>query len=191
MYIMIEGGEGAGKTTIAKKLMEHYKSLGKDVLLVREIGSCESAEDLRGIIYNHKDLEPMSQFLIFLAARIELYQKRILPHLKKGGVVISDRGIWSSLVYQGFCMGLDIDKLFTLNIENVSIPDISIFIMVSPEIGLKRELIENPFGELEFHKKVYDGYEYLSSKYHGIEKIYSDEITIDTLFSEVKHVLGC
>lgn len=185
MYIMIEGGEGAGKTTVTKVLSEYLTTQGHDVLCVREIGGCPVAEELRKIIYTYKT-EPMSQFLIFLTARIELFVSKVKPHLDKGGTVISDRGLWSSLVYQGYCQGIDIDYLYEMNKRFVKIPDISFFLMVNPEIGLAREKIQNPFGDLEFHNKVYAGYEHISEIDSSIRKIYTDYMSIQDIFEEIK-----
>jgi thymidylate kinase len=101
ILIILEGPNYVGKTFIAnelKGLLE--KKYNVDVLLFREPGSTEAAEEIRSILFKHDDLEQYTQSLLFTASRIESYNKDIFPALREGKIVITDRSVVSTLVYQ-------------------------------------------------------------------------------------------
>ena len=104
MYIVIEGQDGTGKSTQAELLKKHFESAGKEVVMLEEPdGDLPQAHDLHDMILTRGyNLEPLTNVLLFTAARVELWKKIAEPVLKRGGVVISARNYWSTLAYQGY-----------------------------------------------------------------------------------------
>lgn len=138
MYIVIEGQDGTGKSTQVNLLKEHFESLGKTVIIMEEpTGDLPQAKDLHDILLTKGyDLAPMTNVLLFTAARMELWQKLALPVLKSDGVVISARNWWSTLAYQGYGEGISRSKIIRLTKE--VLPDAYVnpssgFILAAPD----------------------------------------------------------
>ena len=123
MYIVIEGQDGTGKSTQVRLLQEYYEKQGKTVVVMDEPdGDLPQAHDLHDLILvKGKDyhLEPMTNVLLFTAARSELWRKIAEPTLKNGGVVISARNWWSTLAYQGYGEGVSKSKIIKLTKETL------------------------------------------------------------------------
>jgi len=171
-FITLEGIEGAGKTTQAKLLVEALKKQGLDAILTREPGGLNSAEAIREILL-HKDIEPISELLLYEAARAEHFCKVIKPALDKGKTVVCDRFIDASIAYQGYGRGLDIKLIESLN--NVAtlgtLPDMTFIIDIPAELAFerlqKRGQAPDRFERLDvkFFEKVRKGYLDQSVKY--------------------------
>jgi len=170
LFIVIEGGEGAGKSTQAELL---YRSLSQrfPAILTREPGGTSLGERIRELLLDPalRPLNPRAEFFLFLAARAQHIEEVIKPALEKGQIVISDRFSLSSLAYQGFGRGLDLSLLEEMDAfarQGIS-PHLTIYIDIPPEEGMKRLPTITPFeGEpLEFHKRVREGYLELASRY--------------------------
>ena len=143
-FIVIEGLEGAGKTNASICIQHTLKEYNiKNIMLVRQPGSTPIAEKIRKLIKNNFHIEDFvkeTELLLMYAARIQLVKKIIQPALKKGIWVISDRHDLSSLAYQGGGLGIKkklINQLKYLFLKDF-IPDLTIYLDVYPEIGLKR-----------------------------------------------------
>ena len=200
LFLTIEGGEGSGKTTLASGLETKLKELGYEVMITREPGGVEVAEDIRHVIMDY-DINPKTEALLFAAARVEHLVKKVLPAIEKGVIVISDRYIDSSLVYQGFTRGLGIDKVRELNLWATDnyLPDAVFFLDLEPEIGLKRiadnEREVNRFDEekIDFHNKLIEGYRKVMSDNEKAITINADQdinIVIDEAFNSIKGLLN-
>ncbi|TXH09673.1 MAG: dTMP kinase [Hyphomicrobiaceae bacterium] len=101
-WVVLEGPDGAGKTTQARLVEERLAGMGFQTLLVREPGGTEAGERIRSILKDRgAPLEPMAEALLFFAARVQLLHARIIPALRAGKVVVCDRWVDSTLVYQG------------------------------------------------------------------------------------------
>jgi dTMP kinase len=170
LFIVIEGGEGAGKSTQAELL---YRSLSQrfPAILTREPGGTPLGERIRELLLDPalRPLNPRAELFLFLAARAQHIEEVIKPALEKGKIVISDRFSLSSLAYQGFGRGLDLSLLEEMDAfarQGIS-PHLTIYIDIPPEEGMKRLSTLTPFeGEpLEFHKRVREGYLELASRY--------------------------
>lgn len=173
MFITFEGMDGSGKTTQVNLTAAALRDQGYDVLLTREPGGTPLGDQVRDLLLS-KDLyttpiDPRAELLLFCASRAQLVHEVIRPHLAGGGIVICDRYIDSSLVYQGFGHGLDLDYLrHILDFATGALyPDVTVFLDLSPAEGLRRRAAASLFGEefnriddmaLEFHHRVYEGY---------------------------------
>lgn len=122
-FIVVEGCDGSGKTTLIKKLKEYYKKIKKDkIIFLKEPGSTKLGECIRDMILKNKDLEDISvqtQLYLFMAARIELIEKVIKPKLKEGYTVICDRFALSTWVYQN-AMDSSLSNIIKFLIEDLS-----------------------------------------------------------------------
>ena len=169
MFITFEGGEGTGKTTQINILKKYLEDQGLEVIITREPGGVISAENIRAVIFDN-EIDPITETMLYAAARREHYIKKIKPALDAGKIVICDRFIDSSIVYQGIVRGAGVDLVENINkyaINNVE-PDLTIFFDLDPETGLKRVSLRNEqmnrFDKesLDFHLKVRKGYNLLS-----------------------------
>lgn len=145
MYIVIEGQDGTGKSTQARLLEEYFKKQGKEVVVMDEPdGDLPQAHDLHDMILTRGyDLEPLTNVLLFTAARVELWKKIAEPVLKRGGVVISARNYWSTLAYQGYGEGVSRSKIIRLTKDTLPEkyyqPDFGFILVVSDEVRLVRQ----------------------------------------------------
>ena len=139
MFISLEGGEGSGKSTAIKTIVPRLEKLGYEVVLTREPGGTPIAEEIRNVILDKKNtnMDPMAEALLYAASRRQHIQEKILPALRLGKIVISDRFIDSSLAYQGGARGLGIEKIYELNqyATDGLLPDLAIFFELKPEDG--------------------------------------------------------
>lgn len=168
--ISFEGSEGSGKSTQIARLAEHLQKIGREVLATREPGGTEIGEQIRNIIvHNSKGDEmcPETELLLFTAARAQLVREVIAPALLRGAVVLSDRYLDSSTVYQGIARNLAPDPVNQINrfaVGNV-MPDLTVVIDVPTEVSLARirqrasDLPDRMEREnIEFYRKVREGY---------------------------------
>lgn len=195
-FITFEGGEGSGKTTIAKMVKEQLSKEGYHVVLTREPGGVEIAEEIRNIIHDVKNtnMDKKTEALLYAASRRQHLVEKVIPALEEDCIVICDRYIDSSLVYQGIARGIGIEEIYQMNLfatENI-LPIRTLFFDIKPEDGLKR-VYENKDREvnrldletLDFHQKVYDGYLKLCDKYPDrIIKIDASQ-NIEGVFNQV------
>ena len=139
--ITFEGGEGTGKSTQAKLLLSSFKKITKNIILTREPGGTTKSELIREVLVKkqNKEWKPLSELLLIKAARYEHINKLISPSLKKK-IVICDRFIDSTIVYQVYAKGIDkkifnfLNKLVTKGLK----PKITFLIDLNPKKGLKR-----------------------------------------------------
>lgn len=169
LFITFEGGEGSGKTTVAKMIVEAFREKGISVMLTREPGGVVIAEEIRDIIVDRKNtnMDPKTEALLYAASRRQHLVEKVAPALQEGKIVISDRFIDSSLVYQGIARGIGIEKVYQMNLFATEelMPELTIFFDVSPSIGLcrirsnDREVNRLDLEKESFHEKVYEGYQ--------------------------------
>jgi dTMP kinase len=164
LFITFEGCEGSGKTTQAKRLFAHLTEAGFECVFTHEPGGTAISEKIRDILLHadHTTMVPSTELFLYLASRAQHTHEVILPALKKGCIVISDRYADSSLAYQGNARELPLELVHDLNdiATQHTIPDLTFLIDIEPEMGLSRlqgkDRIENE--EIHFHKRVRTAY---------------------------------
>ena len=161
-FITIEGVESSGKSIQAKLLTDWLKENGLNPLLTIEPGGTPFGKTIRELLLNGTNIDPITEFFLYLSDRKEHIIKVILPAMEKGKIVVSDRYYDSTFAYQGGGRGIDkkwIESLMNYVVQNV-IPDITFLIDISPEISLSRikgkDRIEKE--EMAFHKRVREAY---------------------------------
>ena len=168
--ISFEGSEGSGKSTQITRLAAHFQKTHRDVVTTREPGGTEIGEQIRNIIVHNSKGDEMcaeTELLLFTAARAQLVREVIAPALLRGAVVLSDRFLDSSTVYQGIGRNLAADPVAQINRFAVGevMPDLTIVIDVPEEVSLQRlktrasDLPDRMEREnVGFYKKVREGY---------------------------------
>jgi dTMP kinase len=172
-FISFEGIEGTGKSTQAKLLQQGLLGLGHEVILTEEPGGTLISLRVREILLSvdHTNMKPLTELLLYNAARSQHIEEVILPALNRGAVVITDRFTDSTFAYQGYGRGIDLDLLESIDkiATNGLRPDMTILLDLDVETGLKRNRRINKTDRLEledveFHKRVRKGYHNLAAK---------------------------
>jgi dTMP kinase len=167
MFITLEGPEGSGKTYQLPILAEYLRQRGFDVLTTREPGGTSISEQIRTVLHNleNKEMNPRTEILLYQASRAQLVDQVIKPHLKRGGIVLSDRYADSTLAYQGYGHQIDIESLRILvTFASGGLkPDLTILLDVDVETGLRRKELKGEWNrldayDLQFHQRVHQGY---------------------------------
>ena len=198
LFITLEGGDGAGKTSIIPSLKEGLEDKGYEVITTREPGGSKIAEKIRSLILDpeHMEMDARTEALLYAAARRQHLVEIILPALEQGKIVLCDRFIDSSLAYQGYARGIGMEEVFSINkfaIEEM-LPSLTLFFDIAPEKGLERissneerEKNRLDLENLRFHERVYEAYQNLLNTYPN--RIYP--INADQSMEEVeKEALG-
>ena len=203
-FITFEGGEGTGKTTIINYISKYLNDKGYGVITTREPGGIDIAEQIRNIILDVKNtkMDYRTEALLYAASRTQHLAEKVIPALNDNKIVLCDRYLDSSLVYQGIARGLGIDNVLKINMFALEyMPDITFFIDVKPEICFKRlkdnnrEMDRLDLEKMSFHDMVYEGYKEVAKMYpkrivsingdRKIEDIIEDiRIKIDKLIGE-------
>lgn len=159
-FVVFEGGEGCGKSTQARLLAD---ALG--AILTHEPGGTRIGEQIRGLLLDHRavDLDPGAEALMMAADRAQHVAEVIVPALEQGRHVVCDRYIGSSVAYQGFGRGMDIDEIVELSrwATGGLVPDLVILLDIPPEAArrrLERSLDRFEREGLEFHHRVREGF---------------------------------
>ncbi len=169
-FITFEGADGAGKTTQIDFVKEFLSENNIEYIVTREPGAGRLGEKIRDILLNYDgDITPLSELLLYMADRAQHVKKFILPYLEAGMVVLCDRYIDSSVAYQGFARGLDIEQIKLLNkisTDNL-VPDITFLFDIETKTAMQRVGNNKDRMEkegIEFHKKLCDGYRILAKE---------------------------
>lgn len=177
LFISLEGGEGAGKSTQARLLAEALRARGRAVALTREPGGAPSAELIRSLLVSGDTgrWRPMSETLLHMAARVEHVAHVVRPAMERGAVVISDRYVDSTRVYQGLGqkIGLDVvDRLHAIALDGL-MPDLTLVLDLPVEAGMARAHHrggdENRYERMgeAFHQSLRQGFLDLASRETG------------------------
>jgi dTMP kinase len=162
--IVIDGPDGAGKTTQVARLAAHLKEHGSDVVVLREPGGTAVGEAIRDLLlHSDTDVTAKTEMLLYQAARAQIVETKVRPALEMGRTVILDRYIYSTIAYQGYGLGLDPKGIHATALVATGglEPDHVVFLDLTPEQGLGR--ISGPQDRIEgrpldFHRRVRAGF---------------------------------
>ncbi len=168
LFITFEGPDGSGKSTQIQLLSEALTAAGHNVLTVREPGGTPISEQIRDVVHSlrNREMSDRAECLLYNAARAQLVDQVILPHLERGGIVLCDRYADSTAAYQGYGRGLDltaVKNVIAFATQNLK-PDVTFYLDIDVETGIERR--KRGGGEwnrlddqaLEFHRRVRAGY---------------------------------
>lgn len=173
MFISLEGGEGAGKSTQGRLIIRELKRRRIPCLLTQEPGGTAIGKKIRKLLLDrtHTILAPRAELLLYQADRAQHVAEKIRPALKAGYVVVSDRFFDSSVIYQGYCRGLGVEEVYSLSLFATDrlIPDVTFFLDLDPKIGFERIRRRRALDRLErekirFHQEVRRGFLGLAKK---------------------------
>ncbi len=200
LFFSFEGNDGSGKTTQILKLKDMLQAMGQEVLLLREPGGTAIGEKIRAIVLDKDNPEmcDVSEMLLYAASRAQLVHQVIEPAISKGICVICDRFVDSSLAYQGFGRQLGLENVREANRMAIGghMPDLTFFMDVDADTAMARR---NASGEeadrlerehMDFHRRVYEGYQFLSEESPERIRRIPVKATPDLVFEEImRHVI--
>ncbi|MCR5308203.1 MAG: dTMP kinase [bacterium] len=194
-FITFEGGEGTGKTTIINYISKYLNDKGYSVVTTREPGGIDIAEQIRNIILDVKNtkMDYRTEALLYAASRTQHLAEKVIPALKENKIVLCDRYLDSSLVYQGIARGLGVDNVLKVNMFATEyMPNITFFIDVKPEICFKRlkdnhrEMDRLDLEKMDFHNKVYEGYREIAKMYPNRIVSIDGDRRIEDIIEDIK-----
>ena len=191
-FITFEGIDGCGKSTQVKMLVEEFERLNMDVITIREPGGNRISESIRDILLyrDTHELAGRTEALLMTASRAQLTKEIIVPALEKGTWVIADRYADSTLAYQGGGRQIDIDSLEDLNrfATYDTIPDLTFFIDILPDEGVKRQntkLDRIEQAGIDFQSRVRDQYLKLAETYSDRIVVIDGQENISTIHKNI------
>lgn len=197
-FITVEGTDGSGKSTQISLMKEYLGKLGYDVVLTREPGGTNIGEKIRALVLDADNAEMgiITEMLLYASARAQLVEQVIKPAIDNGRIVICDRFVDSSYVYQGFGRGIDLQIVDSVNHAalNGLMPDLTLFFDLNPEIALSRRVAATGADRIEkermdFHLRVYSGYKKLAGLYPERIKSIDSGRGIDEIAQEVRGLI--
>ena len=177
-FIVLEGPDGSGKTTVADAVCEKLIEKGYSIVHTREPGGIDIAEQIRNVILDPKNtaMDSRTEALLYAASRRQHLVEKVIPAVNEGKIVICERFVYSSLAYQGSGRDLGFDPILSINdfAINGTYPDMTVYLDIDEEKGLKR--IENRANKdrldvesLAFHHKVNQGYKEVINRFKDIK----------------------
>ena len=195
LFITFEGPDGCGKTTQMKLLAEYLEKKGEEVVLTREPGGKGLGEKVREILLNYDgEVSDRCESFLFLADRAQNIDIIVNPAVKAGKIVLCDRHIDSTVAYQGYGRGLDIERINMLNnlATNGKKPDLTFVFDVDVETSMKRVGKEKDRMEsagIDFHNRVRQGYLELAKQEPNRIKVIDATKSIEEIHDEVIKIL--
>jgi len=195
-FIVFEGLDGSGKTTQAKRLSRYFEERGMEVISLEEPGGTPLGERIREILLNEKSsLEPLTELLLYEAARHEITAQVIRPALERGATVICQRYGYSSVAYQGYGRGLPLSWVEDLNQRATGglQPSVTFWLEVGAEEGLKRVKRKRHLDRmeqegLEFLERVAEGYRAIAKNSPEVIRL-DGMLEPESLFDEILQAL--
>lgn len=205
VFITFEGMEGSGKSTVMARIGAWLEVGGREVVYTREPGGTPLGRDLRSILLDtrNSDIVPKAELFLYLADRAQHAASVVRPALERGAAVLSDRYADSTVVYQGYGRGLDMDMLQTLNAMAVNSvwPGLTLLLDIAPEMGLARANARNAAEgknvsegrfeaeSLEFHTRVRRGFLDLAARNPDRFVVVDGSQDQDTVFAQAREVV--
>ncbi len=201
LFITMEGPDGSGKSTQIEAIKNFFENRGERVVITREPGGTQISEKIRKLLLDREnaEMDPMAEALLYAASRAQLVAQVIKPALEAGTNVICDRFVDSSIAYQGFGRELgDCVAVINAYAVNNCMPDVTFLMKLSPEVGKSRistaEQDRIEMEKLEFHNKVFAGYETLELEFPdrivGIDATRNIEEISDEIITHVERLLA-
>ncbi len=193
-FITFEGPDGSGKSTQIQLIQQYFQEKGFDMVITREPGGTRISEKIRKIILDktHVEMDYITEALLYAASRAQHVSQVIMPALEEGKVVICDRFVDSSLVYQGVGRGLGecVKEINDIAIRGC-LPDITFLFKISPEEGKKRIRHEDRLDmeNLDYHTKVYQAYLELERMNPDRIKGINADRSVEEIHREIKDYL--
>jgi len=208
-FITFEGLEGCGKSTQVKMLFYALRERGIPVIVTKEPGGTKIGDKIRKILLDQKydGMDYKTEMLLFLASRSENVRLNIIPALKEGKIVISDRFHDSTTAYQGYGRDMDVDTIKQLNhlVIGEAVPDLTFILDIKPDIGLKRSTSFSDSREIRFEEefigkkiingrlfldRVRDGYCKIAQNNPQRIKVINANRNIENIFSEISNIVN-
>jgi dTMP kinase len=204
LFVTFEGVEGSGKTTQIRRLERYLTRKGVPCKVTREPGGPPISEKVRKILLNpdHREMVPLSELLLYEAARAQHLKEFIEPILKKGGVVLCDRFTDATIAYQGFGRKLDLELIMRLNqlATGGRKPDVTFLLDCPSGLGLKRALRRNQRQrktkeerfereKIQFHRRVRRGYRWIAKKESHRVKVIDTREGVDKSFKKIREIV--
>jgi dTMP kinase len=197
LFITLEGADGSGKTTQMDKIVQFFEQNNIEYIVTREPGGMDLGHKIRDILLNYDgEVDSTCEMFLYLADRAQHMQTKIKKALAQGKVVLCDRHTDSTLAYQGYARGLDIDEINLLN--NIATrgkkPDLTLLFDVDTEVAMERVGNRAEKDRLEaegakFHQKVRNGYLEIEKKEPERIKIINSNLDIDSVWAQVESIL--
>ncbi len=195
LFITFEGADGSGKSTQLKMAANYFEKKGYNVVSTRDPGGTELGTKIRQILLHHDGFMSINcELFLYLADRAQHVEEIIIPALNEGKIVLCDRYVDSTLAYQGYARGLNIDEILYLNniVAKSLMPDITFVFDVNTEtaekrVGKTKDRLESE--AKEFHQKVKDGFLDLAKKYPERIKIVDANQSINKVHLNVACLL--
>jgi dTMP kinase len=200
-FISVEGGEGSGKTSVIKEVVNRLDKLGyKKIICSREPGGIKIATDIREIILNKENtmMDPVTETFLFAASRRQHIVEKILPALEENSIFICDRFVDSSYVYQGIAGNVGIERVIEINkiATEGCMPNLTILFDLDPKIGLERinanknrEVNRLDLASLEYHNKVRAGYKMMAERFSDRIVVVDASKTFEEVVEDVYNLI--
>ncbi|MCI1272942.1 MAG: dTMP kinase [Clostridiaceae bacterium] len=196
LFITFEGADGCGKTTQLKLLAQYLEQKGREILITREPGGKGLGEKVREILLNYDgDVSPRCEEFLFLADRAQNIDIIVNPAIKSGKIVLCDRHTDSTIAYQGYGRGLDIDRIKNLNnmATNGRIPDLTFIFDIDTKTSMQRVGKEKDRMEsagIEFHNRVRQGYLEIAKQEPNRVKVLDATKSIEEIHKKVVEIVN-
>lgn len=192
LFITFEGADGCGKTTQLNLLAEYLKEKGFDVVITREPGSKGLGERIREILLNYEgDVSSNCEAFLFLADRAQHIDMLVKPAIDAGKIVLCDRHTDSTVAYQGYGRGVDLERIKLLNSLATGgvVPDLTFVFDIDVEtsmsrVGQNKDRMES--AGIDFHEKVRKGYLEIAKSEPERVKVINSKDSIENIFEQVK-----
>ncbi|MFH1706543.1 MAG: dTMP kinase [Planctomycetota bacterium] len=196
-FIVFEGPDGSGKSTQAGRLTAALEGRGAAVLMTREPGGTPIGEKVRELLLDARNtaMDRRTELLLYMASRAQLVAEILQPALDAGRLVVCDRYVYSSLVYQGYAGGLDQEEIARIGAFATAglVPDLVLVVDVDPATGLRRRgrvLDRMEQQSLTFHARVREGFLGLAARDPGRFRVVDGSAAADAVFARVMTEVG-
>lgn len=197
LFITLEGADGSGKTTQMERIIEYFQKNNLPYLVTKEPGGIGVGEKIREILLNHKGpVSSRCEMFLYLADRAQNIDVLVQPAIEEGKLVLCDRHADSTVAYQGYARGLDVEQINMLN--NIATggkkPDLTLLFDVETSIAMQRVGNRAEKDRLEsegavFHAKVRQGYLAIAQKEPERIKIIDANLSVEDVWAQVKTIL--